>query len=57
MVRIRRFIHTTVDFVSPLLFFILLFAFKDNIKPQATMAEEKDPVANTVSYYINVFLL
>lgn len=32
-VRIRRFIQTPIEYLSPLLLFLLLFAFKDDLNP------------------------
>lgn len=38
VVRIRKFIHTAVDLISPMLLFILLYAFKDDINPVQKVA-------------------
>ncbi|KAF9422356.1 hypothetical protein HW555_001946 [Spodoptera exigua] len=46
MVRKRRFIQTAVEFASPIMFFLLLFAFKNHITRKPS-ADHRDPVANT----------
>ncbi|KAH9644710.1 hypothetical protein HF086_018470 [Spodoptera exigua] len=46
MVRKRRFIQTAVEFASPIMFFLLLFAFKNHITRKPA-ADHRNPVANT----------
>lgn len=50
VVRKRRFIHTTVDILSPLAFFVLLYLFKGYITSgrRSAMSDEFI-VQNTVS--------
>ncbi|CAH0590017.1 unnamed protein product [Chrysodeixis includens] len=47
VVRIRRFIHTIVDVVSPLLFFLLLFAFKSSVQLNLPDITTRNEVAQT----------
>ncbi|XP_026743629.1 ATP-binding cassette sub-family A member 5-like isoform X2 [Trichoplusia ni] len=48
VVRIRRFIHTIVDLVSPLLFFLLLFAFKSSLQVSLpNEIQQRNEVAHT----------
>lgn len=56
VVRKRRFILTAVSLVSPILFFALLFTFRNEINPVPATLKAEGIIQRTVRFLILIYI-
>lgn len=57
IVRIRRFIHTPIEIISPVILFIALFSFKEYLLVPSTRYHDEFNIKQNVSIILSVIVV